>query len=82
MGFVDPLPEYSSVNHSERFVAAASNSSDAEPPRDGRFIVGIVMFSLVRTRLAKVLWLAWPVWDSFAVISTGNRYWLDIAADP
>ena len=43
-------------------------------------IVGVVMFSLVRTRLAKALWLAWPMWVSFAVISTGNHYWLDVLA--
>ena len=43
-------------------------------------IVGVVMFGLVRSRLAKALWLAWPPWVSFAVISTGNHYWLDIVA--
>jgi len=43
-------------------------------------IVGIVMFGLVRSRLAKALWLMWPVWVGFAVISTGNHYWLDVVA--
>jgi membrane-associated phospholipid phosphatase len=43
-------------------------------------IVGIVMFGLVRSRLAKALWLAWPAWVAFAVISTGNHYWLDVVA--
>jgi membrane-associated phospholipid phosphatase len=43
-------------------------------------IVGIVMFGVVRSRLAKALWLAWPVWVGFAVISTGNHYWLDVVA--
>jgi membrane-associated phospholipid phosphatase len=44
------------------------------------FIVGVVMFGLVRSRLAKALWLAWPAWVAFAVISTGNHYWLDVVA--
>jgi membrane-associated phospholipid phosphatase len=26
------------------------------------------------------LWLAWPAWVAFAVISTGNHYWLDVLA--
>jgi membrane-associated phospholipid phosphatase len=34
----------------------------------------------VRSKLAKALWLAWPLWVGFAVISTGNHYWLDVAA--
>jgi membrane-associated phospholipid phosphatase len=38
------------------------------------------MFGLVRSRIAKALWLAWPIWVSLAVISTGNHYWLDVAA--
>ncbi len=38
------------------------------------------MFGLVRSRLAKALWLAWPLWVAFAVISTGNHYWLDVMA--
>jgi membrane-associated phospholipid phosphatase len=43
-------------------------------------IVGIVMFGLVRHRIVKALWLAWPVWVGFTVISTGNHYWLDVVA--
>ena len=38
------------------------------------------MFGVVRSQLAKALWLAWPVWVGFAVISTGNHYWLDVVA--
>jgi membrane-associated phospholipid phosphatase len=44
------------------------------------FIVGVVMFGLVRSPIAKALWLAWPVWVGFTVIATGNHYWLDVAA--
>jgi membrane-associated phospholipid phosphatase len=38
------------------------------------------MFGVVRSRIAKALWLVWPVWVGFAVISTGNHYWLDVVA--
>jgi membrane-associated phospholipid phosphatase len=43
-------------------------------------IVGVVMAGLVRSRLAKGVWLAWPVWIAFTVIATGNHYWLDVVA--
>ena len=43
-------------------------------------IVGVVMATVVRRRWAKVLWLAWPPWVWFAVMATGNHFWLDIAA--
>jgi hypothetical protein len=28
----------------------------------------------------KVLWLIWPVWVWFAVMATGNHFWLDVLA--
>jgi membrane-associated phospholipid phosphatase len=27
-----------------------------------------------------VLWLLWPVWVWFAVMATGNHFWLDVFA--
>jgi membrane-associated phospholipid phosphatase len=81
-GFVDTLAQYSSVNHSSGFIQLASNPYAAMPSLHAMdaFIVGVVMFTVVRSRLAKALWLAWPAWVSFAVVATGNHYWLDIAA--
>ena len=81
-GFVDTLGQYSSVNHESGVIAWGANPYAAMPSLHAMdaFIVGVVMFGLVRSRLAKALWLAWPVWVSFAVISTGNHYWLDIVA--
>jgi membrane-associated phospholipid phosphatase len=43
-------------------------------------IVGLTMAVLVRRRLFKALWLAWPAWVAFCVMATGNHFWLDIAA--
>jgi membrane-associated phospholipid phosphatase len=28
----------------------------------------------------KVLWLLWPLWVWFAVMATGNHFWLDVLA--
>ena len=81
-GFVDTLAQYSSINHDSGLIAFASNPYAAMPSLHSMdaLIVGIVMFSVVRSKLAKALWLAWPLWVGFAVISTGNHYWLDVAA--
>jgi membrane-associated phospholipid phosphatase len=81
-GFVDTLAQYSSVNHSSGLIAFTANPYAAMPSLHAMdaLIVGIVMFGLVRSRVAKALWLAWPIWVSFAVISTGNHYWLDVVA--
>jgi hypothetical protein len=38
------------------------------------------MFSVCRSRWAKTLWAAWPVWVWFAVMATGNHFWLDCVA--
>ena len=81
-GFVDTLSQFSSVNHDSGFIALASNPYAAMPSLHAMdaFIVGVVMFGLVRSRLAKALWLAWPAWVAFAVVATGNHYWLDVVA--
>jgi membrane-associated phospholipid phosphatase len=81
-GFVDTLAQYSSVNHDSGLIAFASNPYAAMPSLHAMdaLIVGIVMFGLVRSKLAKALWIAWPIWVGFSVISTGNHYWLDVVA--
>jgi membrane-associated phospholipid phosphatase len=81
-GFVDTLAQYSAVSHDSGLIAWGSNPYAAMPSLHAMdaFIVGVVMFGLVRSRLAKALWLAWPAWVAFAVISTGNHYWLDVVA--
>ena len=65
-GFVDTLGQYSSINHSSSLIAFASNPYAAMPSLHAMdaLIVGIVMFGVVRSRFAKALWLAWPIWIS------------------
>lgn len=79
-GFVDTLAQYSAISHDSGLIAWGSNPYAAMPSLHAMdaFIVGVVMFGLVRSRLAKALWLLWPAWVAFAVISTGNHYWLDV----
>ena len=81
-GFTDTLAAHSTVNHSSTFVAFSSNPYAAMPSLHAldALIVSVVMATVVRRRWAKVLWLAWAPWVWFAVMATGNHFWLDIAA--
>jgi membrane-associated phospholipid phosphatase len=81
-GFTDTLAAHSTVNHSSTFVAFSSNPYAAMPSLHAldALLVGVVMALVVRRRLAKVLWLAWAPWVWFAVMATGNHFWLDVAA--
>jgi membrane-associated phospholipid phosphatase len=79
-GFHDTLAEHSAVNHES--VAALANPYAAMPSLHSTdaIIVAVAMALLVRSRPLKVLWLLWAPWVWFAVMSTGNHYWLDVAA--
>ena len=80
-GFTDTLAAHSTVNHSSTFVAFAANPYAAMPSLHAldALIVSGVMASIVRARWAKLLWLAWAPWVWFAVMATGNHFWLDVA---
>ena len=66
-GFVDTLAQYSSVSHESGLIAWGANPYAAMPSLHAMdaLIVGIVMFGLVRSPVAKALWLAWPAWVGF-----------------
>ena len=74
VGFVD--------SHSDGLVNLAANPYAAMPSLHAAdaLIVGIVLFSLCRNRWAKALWAIWPAWVWFAVMATGNHFWLDCIA--
>lgn len=81
-GFADTLAAHSTVNHTSTFVAFSSNPYAAMPSLHAldALLVSVVMAGIVRRRWAKALWLAWAPWVWFAVMGTGNHFWLDIAA--
>jgi hypothetical protein len=43
-------------------------------------IVGVVLFTVTRRWWVRAIWLAWPLWVWFAVMATGNHFWLDCIA--
>jgi hypothetical protein len=74
LGFVD--------SHRDGFVSLAANPYAAMPSLHAAdaLIVGVVMFAVCRSRWAKAFWVVWPVWVWFAVMATGNHFWLDCMA--
>ncbi len=68
--------------HRDGLVSFAANPYAAMPSLHAAdaLIVGVVLFSVCRRWWSKVLWLAWPIWVWFAVMATGNHFWLDCIA--
>jgi membrane-associated phospholipid phosphatase len=82
LGFLDTLDTFGGLNHGSGIVSLAANPYAAMPSLHAAdaLIVGIVLASVVRHRVWKVLWLLWPAWVWFAVMATGNHFWLDVLA--
>jgi membrane-associated phospholipid phosphatase len=82
IGFDDTLAQFGGLNHGSGLVELASNPYAAMPSLHAAdaLIVGIILASVVRRTVFKVLWLLWPAWVWFAVMATGNHFWLDVLA--
>jgi hypothetical protein len=74
VGFVDA--------HTDGVVQLAANPYAAMPSLHAcdSLIVGIILAGLVKHWWAKVFWIVWPAWVWFAVMATGNHFWLDCIA--
>jgi membrane-associated phospholipid phosphatase len=81
-GFPDTLAEFGGLNHGSGLVQLASNPYAAMPSLHAAdaLIVGLSMFLVCRRWWSKTIWLLWPAWVWFAVMATGNHFWLDILA--
>jgi membrane-associated phospholipid phosphatase len=82
LGFADTLADFGQLNHGSGLVEVVSNPYAAMPSLHSAdaLIVGIVLFSVCRNRFFKAAWLLWPLWVWFAVMGTGNHFWLDVLA--
>ena len=74
IGFVD--------QHHDGLVQLAANPYAAMPSLHAAdaLIVGIVLAGVCRKWWAKAFWAVWPAWVWFAVMATGNHFWLDCMA--
>lgn len=79
-GFTDTLAVSGSLDHDS--VGGLANQYAAMPSLHvmDALIVGMTLFVVVLRPAIRLLWLVWPAWVAFAVVTTGNHYWLDIAA--
>jgi membrane-associated phospholipid phosphatase len=82
MGFTDTLSQFGGLNHGSGLVELASNPYAAMPSLHAAdaLIAGVILASVVRSRVWKAVWLLWPAWVWFAVMATGNHFWLDVLA--
>jgi membrane-associated phospholipid phosphatase len=78
----DTLAASGSLRHGSGLVAFAENPYAAMPSLHAAdaLLIGIVLALVVRRPWLKALWLLWPAWVAFALVVTGNHFWLDIAA--
>jgi hypothetical protein len=68
--------------HRDGFVSLAANPYAAMPSLHAAdaLIVGVVLFTVCRAWWTKLFWAIWPLWVWFAVMATGNHFWLDCLA--
>jgi len=78
----DTLANSNVLNHGDGLVSLAENPYAAMPSLHtaDALIIGISLAMLVRSRWLRVLWLLWPAWVGFSLVTTGNHFWLDIVA--
>jgi membrane-associated phospholipid phosphatase len=82
IGFIDTVGQFGGLNHGSGLVELAANPYAAMPSLHAAdaLIVGVVLASVVRRPIFKAVWLLWPAWVWFAVMATGNHFWLDVLA--
>ena len=82
VGFIDTVAQFGGLNHGSGLVELAANPYAAMPSLHAAdaLIVGVILASVVRHPIFKVVWLVWPLWVWFAVMATGNHFWLDVLA--
>jgi hypothetical protein len=69
-------------DHTDGLVQLAANPYAAMPSLHAAdsLIVGIVLATVTRHWWAKAFWIVWPAWVWFAVMASGNHFWLDCVA--
>jgi membrane-associated phospholipid phosphatase len=82
IGFTDTLGHFGGLNHGSGLVELAANPYAAMPSLHAAdaLIAGVILASVVRRPIFKLVWLIWPLWVWFSVMATGNHFWLDVLA--
>jgi hypothetical protein len=82
LGFVDTIAYYVNVKHDSGLVALFFNPYAAVPSMHVAFslLIAVPALLVVRRRIAKVLWAAYPLLVTFVVLVTGNHWFMDAVA--
>jgi membrane-associated phospholipid phosphatase len=82
LGLVDTLAASEVLNHGSGLVEFLANPYAAMPSVHAAdaLILGIGLALVARSALVRAAILLWPVWVAFALLATGNHFWLDVAA--
>jgi membrane-associated phospholipid phosphatase len=82
LGFVDTIAYYVNVKHDSGLVALFFNPYAAVPSMHVAFalMISVPAFLVVRNRLAKALWVVYPLVITFVVLVTGNHWFMDAVA--
>lgn len=81
-GFVDTLTRTEVLNHRTGLIELFANPYAAMPSLHtaDAVILGIAVATVARWTFVRAAALLWPTWVSFALLATGNHFWLDVAA--
>jgi membrane-associated phospholipid phosphatase len=68
--------------HRDGLLTIAANPYAAMPSLHAAdaLILGVVLAVICRRWWSKAFWALWPAWVWFAVMATGNHFWLDCVA--
>jgi len=80
-GFIDTVSDFTPVNvsHTSASMSALFNPYAAVPSMHVAFalMIGCSLARLVRSRIARVLWLLYPLLMTFVIVVTANHFILD-----
>jgi membrane-associated phospholipid phosphatase len=81
-GFTNAVSGQPTPAHATGLLGFAANPYAAMPSIHcaDALLTGVFLASLTRRRLARLVCALWPAWVAFAVIASGNHFWLDVLA--
>jgi membrane-associated phospholipid phosphatase len=81
-GFLNRLSGQPPPEHASGLIHYAANPYAAMPSVHvaDALLIGAFLAAATARPVSKLVWWAWPGWVSFAVLATGNHFWLDVAA--
>jgi hypothetical protein len=79
-GFTDSIQQFTGVNGEQGVAGLLLNPYAAVPSTHVcvALMIGLQMSRLVHSRVASVLWRAYPAFITFVVVVTGNHYFTDV----